>query len=219
MTGCESFPGANIASTAAQIAGIYTMARMKVETEAQLTQVLSFRPKGEILSQRRGSYCSPFFFRAEKRHKIKDRGTGLRRFPHRDLYERYGLYKVSPGAGWHSEHASAWRTSESRVRENCTHGLMREDRREPVLYSTQCFTEALAMADQPAKGPGHEPASLSGGLPSPPVVLYRIDHRVSQLGLDAEYREPRFCEIARTLRRNQRYSGAEFRQGGAVRTA
>lgn len=26
-----------------------------------------------------------------KRHKIKDRGTGLRRFPHRDLYERYGL--------------------------------------------------------------------------------------------------------------------------------
>ena len=41
------------------------------------------------------------------RHKIKDRGTGLRRFPHRDLYERYGLYKVSTGAGWRSAHASA----------------------------------------------------------------------------------------------------------------
>ncbi|MDH4207488.1 MAG: group II intron reverse transcriptase/maturase, partial [Anaerolineae bacterium] len=40
-----------------------------------------------------------------KRHKIKDRGTGLRRFPHRDLYERYGLYKVSTRAGWRSAHA------------------------------------------------------------------------------------------------------------------
>jgi hypothetical protein len=42
-----------------------------------------------------------------KRHKVKDGGTGLRRFPHRDLYERYGLYKVSTGAGWRSVHASA----------------------------------------------------------------------------------------------------------------
>lgn len=40
-------------------------------------------------------------------HKIKGRGTGLRWFPHRDLYERYGLYKVSTGAGWRSAHASA----------------------------------------------------------------------------------------------------------------
>jgi len=42
-----------------------------------------------------------------KRHKIKDRGTGLRRFPHRDLYERYGLYKVPTEAGWRSAHALA----------------------------------------------------------------------------------------------------------------
>jgi RNA-directed DNA polymerase len=42
-----------------------------------------------------------------KRHKIKDRGTGLHRFPHRDRYERYGLYKVSTGAGWRSAHALA----------------------------------------------------------------------------------------------------------------
>ena len=42
-----------------------------------------------------------------KRHKIKDRGTGLRRFPYRDLFERYGLYKVSTGAGWRSAHALA----------------------------------------------------------------------------------------------------------------
>ena len=42
-----------------------------------------------------------------KRHKIKDRGTGLRRFLHADLYERYGLYKVSTVAGWRSAHALA----------------------------------------------------------------------------------------------------------------
>jgi RNA-directed DNA polymerase len=42
-----------------------------------------------------------------KRHKIKDRGTGLRRFPHADLYARYGLYKVSTVAGWRSAHALA----------------------------------------------------------------------------------------------------------------
>ena len=42
-----------------------------------------------------------------KRHKVKDRGTGLRRFPRTDLYGRYGLYKVPVVAGWRSAHASA----------------------------------------------------------------------------------------------------------------
>lgn len=42
-----------------------------------------------------------------KRHKIKNRGTGLRRFPPADLYERYGLSQVSTGAGWRSAHALA----------------------------------------------------------------------------------------------------------------
>ena len=41
-----------------------------------------------------------------KRHKVKDRGTGLIRFPHRKLYECYGLYKVPTVAGWRSAHAS-----------------------------------------------------------------------------------------------------------------
>ncbi|MDH5639894.1 MAG: hypothetical protein OEY28_01265 [Nitrospira sp.] len=40
-----------------------------------------------------------------KRHQIRDRGTGLRRFPSRDLYARYGLYKVSTEAGWRTAHA------------------------------------------------------------------------------------------------------------------
>ena len=42
-----------------------------------------------------------------KRHKVKDRDTGLRRFRTVDLYERYGLYKLPVVAGWRSAHASA----------------------------------------------------------------------------------------------------------------
>lgn len=40
-----------------------------------------------------------------KRHKVKDRGTGFRRFPSADLYARHGLYKVPTVAGWRSAHA------------------------------------------------------------------------------------------------------------------
>ena len=42
-----------------------------------------------------------------KRHKVKDRKAALCRFPRRDLYERYGLHKISGTAGWNSAHASA----------------------------------------------------------------------------------------------------------------
>jgi RNA-directed DNA polymerase len=42
-----------------------------------------------------------------KRHKVKDRGTALKRFRSASLYERYGLYKLPMGAGWKSAHASA----------------------------------------------------------------------------------------------------------------
>ena len=42
-----------------------------------------------------------------KRHKVKDRKAALCRFPRRDLYERYGLYRVSGKAGWNSAHALA----------------------------------------------------------------------------------------------------------------
>ena len=40
-----------------------------------------------------------------KRHKVRDRKAALCRFPRRDLYERYGLYKVSGKAGWTTAHA------------------------------------------------------------------------------------------------------------------
>lgn len=40
-----------------------------------------------------------------KRHKVKDRGIGLGRFPSQQLYGRYGLYKVPTTAGWKGAHA------------------------------------------------------------------------------------------------------------------
>jgi RNA-directed DNA polymerase len=40
-----------------------------------------------------------------KRHKVKDRGTGIIRFPSEQLYTKYGLYKVPTTAGWKSAHA------------------------------------------------------------------------------------------------------------------
>jgi RNA-directed DNA polymerase len=42
-----------------------------------------------------------------KRHKVKDRGTALKRFRSSSLYERYGLYKPPTEAGWKSAHALA----------------------------------------------------------------------------------------------------------------
>jgi RNA-directed DNA polymerase len=40
-----------------------------------------------------------------KRHKVKDRGIGLGRFPSQQLYTKYGLYKIPTTAGWKTAHA------------------------------------------------------------------------------------------------------------------
>ena len=40
-----------------------------------------------------------------KRHKVRDRGIGLGRFPSQQLYEKHGLYKVPTVAGWKTAHA------------------------------------------------------------------------------------------------------------------
>jgi len=42
-----------------------------------------------------------------KRHKVKDRGSGYGQFPDRELYDRYGLYRVPTVAGWRTAHALA----------------------------------------------------------------------------------------------------------------
>ncbi len=39
------------------------------------------------------------------RHKVKDRGTGIGRFPSLEFYTRLGLYKVPTTAGWKTAHA------------------------------------------------------------------------------------------------------------------
>ncbi len=41
-----------------------------------------------------------------KRHKIRNRGEALQRFPREKLYADYGLYKVPMTARWKSAHAS-----------------------------------------------------------------------------------------------------------------
>jgi len=41
-----------------------------------------------------------------KRHKIRNRGEALQRFPRETLYADYGLYKVPMTARWKSAHAS-----------------------------------------------------------------------------------------------------------------
>ncbi len=41
-----------------------------------------------------------------KRHKIKNRGTGLLKFNSKVLYRQYGLFKVPTTAGWTKAHAS-----------------------------------------------------------------------------------------------------------------
>ena len=40
-----------------------------------------------------------------KRHKVKDRGTGISRFQSQQLYTKYGLYKVPTTAGWKAAYA------------------------------------------------------------------------------------------------------------------
>lgn len=40
-----------------------------------------------------------------KRHKVRRRKSGYRRFPTRQLYDRYGLYKLPVTAGWTTAHA------------------------------------------------------------------------------------------------------------------
>ena len=80
----------------------------------------------EVLSQVKEHTEQRLRTHLRKRHKIKDRGTGCLCFTGSSLYTKYGLYKVPTTAGWTNVHALRWRTSESRVRENRTHGLMRE---------------------------------------------------------------------------------------------
>ena len=66
-----------------------------------------YRNSGLAMSKVRNHAEDRLRIHLMKRHKVKDRGTGLRRFPSADLYGRHGLYKVPAKAGWRSAHALA----------------------------------------------------------------------------------------------------------------
>ena len=40
-----------------------------------------------------------------RRYKVRNRGKAILRFPHTELYERYGLYKTPTRSGWNKAHA------------------------------------------------------------------------------------------------------------------
>ncbi len=65
-----------------------------------------FRNSSKMMSKARQHAEDRLRVHLMKRHKVRDRKAALCRFPRRDLYERYGLYKVSGKAGWSSAHAS-----------------------------------------------------------------------------------------------------------------
>lgn len=66
-----------------------------------------YRNSGLAMSKVRNHAEERLRTHLRKRHKIRNRKAGVVTFPHRDLYERYGLYKPPMEAGWKSAHASA----------------------------------------------------------------------------------------------------------------
>lgn len=64
-----------------------------------------YRNSSEVMSKVRQHAEDRLRTHLMKRHKIRNRKAALCRFPRRDLYERYGLYKPPTVAGWRSAHA------------------------------------------------------------------------------------------------------------------
>jgi RNA-directed DNA polymerase len=64
-----------------------------------------FRNSSDKMSQVRHHAEDRLRTHLRKRYKIRNRRTGVVKFPRRDLYERYGLYKPPMKSGWKSAHA------------------------------------------------------------------------------------------------------------------
>lgn len=71
------------------------------------TNYFHYKNSSEVLSKVKTHAEERLRTHLMKRHKVKDRGTGIGRFPSQQLYTRYGLYKVPTTAGWKSAHALA----------------------------------------------------------------------------------------------------------------
>jgi RNA-directed DNA polymerase len=63
-----------------------------------------YRNSSKVLDKVRGHAEERLRTHLMKRHKVKDRGTGISRFPSKRLYTHYGLYKVPTTAGWKTAH-------------------------------------------------------------------------------------------------------------------
>jgi group II intron reverse transcriptase/maturase len=64
-----------------------------------------FRNSSQRLSHLRMHLEQRLQIHLRKRHKIRDRKSGFKRFPRRNLYRRYGLFEVPLTAGWKRAHA------------------------------------------------------------------------------------------------------------------
>jgi len=99
-------------------------ARIKQQTEGRLTPVplddiirnmnaslrgwvgyFHYRNSSKVLDKVKTQAEERLRTHLMRRHKVKDRGTALKRFPRQTLYTRYGLYKVPTMAGWKTAHA------------------------------------------------------------------------------------------------------------------
>lgn len=69
------------------------------------TGYFHYRNCSETLSKARSHVEDRMRTHLRKRHKIRDRGTGYKKFPSKMMYERYGLFKVPTTAGWTQAHA------------------------------------------------------------------------------------------------------------------
>lgn len=59
-----------------------------------------YRNSSQTLTRVRHHLEERLITHLRKRHKVRARITGYVKFPHRSLYEKYGLYKVPTTAGW-----------------------------------------------------------------------------------------------------------------------
>ena len=64
------------------------------------TNYFHYRNSSSVFGKVRTHAEERFRIHLMKRHKVKNRGIGLGRFPSRQFYAKYGLYKVPTTAGW-----------------------------------------------------------------------------------------------------------------------
>lgn len=106
---------ASVQAVKQRITGMTARSRTQVDLEFLIKEInrsvrgwveyFHFRNCSERLCKVRRHLEQRLRIHLSRRHKIRDRKTGYLRFPRRDLYKRYGLFKVPRTAGWTNVHA------------------------------------------------------------------------------------------------------------------